>query len=152
MTNFRYSNYPIEAYKLHGVPRDEVAVITEVLEPHQRVPAWNMMWLSAPKLDRLPGVGQHWHRHYTVTPGLLQSIVFDIADIPDLITSLTQHPLTFEQWFVRQNHTDFRTYHAAGQNVWVKTVSERCEMAAEMTIVPVRVTARPSGIKISCGG
>lgn len=138
MKGYRYSNFPMEAYKL-PIQRDEVDVIG-MFEEAQRLPIWNLFWLSNPTIDAVPGSGSRWHRHYAPLPGLLVSVFQDVLDRSDLMGAVTSHPSQFMVWFCGQNAAEFRTYDIAGRVKWMDNVLERSQKAADglLKVAPVK--------------
>ncbi len=124
----RYSPLPIEAYRLQGIPRDEIGAILDMEE----APAiWNLFWLSVPMLDFLPDAGPKWWTVYSPEPGACAALTKDVLYDEVLYRKLMMHPLAFIDWFERADHMEFGAYEALGGAAWVETVLCRAGFAAD---------------------
>ncbi|MBK7804329.1 MAG: hypothetical protein IPJ55_17040 [Chloracidobacterium sp.] len=121
-----YSPLSRDAYLIEGMPTSAVA-ITKQIERGDAI--WNLMWLSFPPLDNLPGSGKEWYLGYKSDPHLFGAIVSDVGIYDDLDTMLHEHPAKFAAWFAKEDHSAWATYKVGGAE-WVATVLARAEGAA----------------------
>ena len=121
-----YSPLPRDAYVIKDLPRCAVSVTNHI---NRGDTIWNLMWLSYPMLDKLPGAGPDWHLVYKTEPGLFPAIVTDVSLYDTLHGMLHEHPAKFAAWFAKENHSAWATYKFGGAN-WVSTVLARADEAA----------------------
>jgi len=124
---YLYSPFPIEAYHLTGMPQDEARVIGGI---KNRLPYWNMFFLSVPALDHLPGSGADWWRQYTPVSGACPAIMEDVREDDVMIRKLVMHPDNFAEWWERQDHSIYEAYYLLGEDDWAATVLRRAKAAA----------------------
>ena len=75
---------------------------------------WNMMWLSYPMLDKIPGAGSDWHLVYKSSPELFAAIVSDVNIYDDLHLMLHEHPAKFAAWFAKEDHSAWAICNVGG--------------------------------------
>jgi len=90
---------------------------------------WNLMWLSHPGLDQLPGAGAHWWKVYPVRTGLLGAIVKDLFADPALRAQLLRHPTGFIEWFEQADHSTRHCAATLDGADWTHTVLARAAQA-----------------------
>ena len=125
MNDYRYSPLPIEDYYVNMVGMTSVATIAK-LDLSEAI--WNMVWLSMPQLDNLPGSGKDWHKVFTTTPGLQAALVTDVYEDEVLYRKLLMPPHRFLEWWKREDHTIYDAYEIGGKE-WAVTVTQRAEEA-----------------------
>lgn len=121
-----YSPLSRDAYLIEGMPTSAVA-ITKQIERGDAI--WNLMWLSFPPLDNLPGSGKGWYLGYKSDPHLFGAIVADVTLYNTLNDKLNEHPARFAAWFAKEDHSAWAAYKVGGDE-WVATVLARAEEAA----------------------
>ena len=121
-----YSPLPVDSYIIPGLERTAVST-TKVIARGATI--WNMMWLSYPMLDKIPGAGKDWHLVYKSSPELFAAIVSDVNIYDDLHLMLHEHPAKFAAWFAKEDYSAWATYGVGGAG-WVATVLARAEEAA----------------------
>lgn len=125
--SYEYSPHPVAAYRLAGVPRDEVTVLMSL--GARASAAWNLAWLSYPLLDNIPLAGPAWHKVYRPLGGLLAAVIRDISTNEPFARKLAMHPTQFDLWFADQVHHEMWTYDIAGRDQWVERVQARTREA-----------------------
>ncbi|QKV58157.1 MAG: hypothetical protein HT580_13980 [Dechloromonas sp.] len=80
---------PRDAYILQDISTCAVSTTYKI---NRGDTIWNLMWLSYPMLDNLPGVGPDWHLVYKTEPGLFPAIVTDVSLYDTLHEMLHEHP------------------------------------------------------------
>lgn len=121
-----YSPKPLEAYKLDGVNYDHTNLLATL---DYGDAAWNLMWLSDPRIDKVPGAGGKWSEHYTAKDGALSALISDVRDDIVLCSKLRMPPSKFLEWFRREDASVFDCYPIYGREVWVETVKARAAEA-----------------------
>lgn len=121
-----YSPLPVESYFIKALPNDTIR-ISQLMEEGEAL--WNLMWLSHPALDALPGAGDKWYDKYVAKPGLFPACVLDVNEYETLNAMLREHPAKFAAWFAKEDHKPWHTY-AVGGDEWVTTVLARADEAA----------------------
>ena len=138
-----YSPLPVDSYIIPGLERTAVST-TKAINRGDTI--WNMMWLSYPMLDKLPGAGKDWHLVYKSEPGLFAAIVSDVSIYDDLHLMLHEHPAKFAAWFAKEDHSAWATYGVGGSE-WVATVTERANQAAMRIASTTRVDGNVIQVK-----
>ena len=121
-----YSPLPPDAYAPCDV---EVNTITTLKKMERGDAIWNLMWLSYPSLDKMPGAGKDWHMVHTPNPQLTGAFSTDVNIYDDLNDMLLQHPAKFAAWFAKEDHKAWAAYKVGG-DAWVSTVLARAEDAS----------------------
>ena len=106
-----YSPLPRDAYVIKDLPRCAVSVTNHI---NRGDTVWNLMWLSYPMLDKLPGAGPDWHLVYKTEPGLFPAIVTDVSLYDTLHEMLHEHPAKFAAWFAKEDHSAWAIYNVGG--------------------------------------
>lgn len=127
-----YSPRQMLAYRLPGVPLDEVQVLAE---SEVREPAWNLFWLSNPDIDKVPDAGNRWHRVYTPQRDLLAHVIEDIYGDEALRRRLVLHPHAFADWFENQDYGAYLLFNCNGGSAWVQNVMDRARIAGDRLLV-----------------
>lgn len=126
MNECRYSPLPIENYFIDIPVMSSIKAISKL----DLAPAvWNLMWLSHPQVDNLPGAGDNWHKVYTTPEDLQKALIRDVYDDEVLYRKLCMTPIAFLDWWRREDHTIYDAYDVGGKD-WVETVTSRAEEAA----------------------
>ena len=141
-----YSPLPRDAYVIKDLPRCAVSVTNHI---NRGDTIWNLMWLSYPMLDKLPGAGADWHLVYKTEPGLFPAIVTDVSLYDTLHGMLHEHPAKFAAWFAKEDHSACATYGVDGAG-WVATVLARAEEAAVRLASNVKVEGNV--VRVKFGG
>ena len=141
-----YSPLPRDAYVIKDLPRCAVSVTNHI---NRGDTIWNMMWLSYPMLDKLPGAGPDWHLVYKSEPGLFTSIVTDVSLYDTLHEMLYEHPAKFAAWFAKEDHSAWAIYNVGGSS-WVATVLARAEEAAVRLASQVEIQGNV--VRVKFGG
>ena len=138
-----YSPLPIESYFIKARSTDAVRT-TAQLENGLQI--WNLMWLSHPPLDTLPGAGANWYEGYMADPDLYGAIARDVNTYDALREKLDDHPAIFAAWFAKEYHQVFECYKVKGQ-AWVDTVLERAKKAADALADNIKVDGNVVTVK-----
>lgn len=146
MTPCLYSPLPRDAYVIKDLPRCAVSVTNHI---NRGDTIWNMMWLSYPMLDKLPGAGKDWHLVYKTEPGLFPAIVTDVSLYDTLHEMLHEHPAKFAAWFAKGDHSAWAIYNVGGSS-WVATVLARAEEAAVRLASQVEIQGNV--VRVKFGG
>jgi hypothetical protein len=141
-----YSPLPVDSYIIPGLERTAVST-TKVIARGATI--WNMMWLSYPMLDKIPGAGKDWHLVYKSNPELFAAIVSDVNIYDDLHFMLHQHPAKFAAWFAKEDHSAWVTYKVGGAG-WVAMVLARAEEAAVRLASQVEIQGNV--VRVKFGG
>lgn len=141
-----YSPLPRDAYVIKDLPRCAVSVTNHI---NRGDTIWNLMWLSYPMLDKLPGAGADWHLVYKTEPGLFPAIVTDVSLYDTLHGMLHEHPAKFAAWFAKEDHSAWATYGVDGAG-WVATVLARAEEAAVRLASNVKIEGNV--VRVKFGG
>lgn len=125
MNDYRYSPLPIEDYYKDMVGMSSIKAVAAL----DLAPAvWNMVWLSIPQIDNLPGSGADWHKVFRTPEGLQSAIVTDIYEDEVLYRKALMPPHRFLEWWKREDHTIYDAYEIGGKE-WAVTVTQRAEEA-----------------------
>jgi len=124
-----YSPFPVESYYLQGREIDAVRTIRTFDEGDA---IWNLLWLSYPKLDNIPGSGLKWHQKYISSPELFSAAIRDVNEYATLAEKLKKHPAEFAKWFAKEDVTHWHLYEVGGAE-WAAAVLSRAEEAATRT-------------------
>lgn len=146
MNFYLYSPLPIESYYITALPFDTLRTV-RTMEEHEAI--WNLMWLSFPQLDTLPGAGANWYKGYTAKPGLFPACAQDVNEYETLAEMLKCHPAEFAKWFAKEDHKVWHCY-AIGSDEWVSTVLARAEEAA--TRISGNIKSEGNVIHVQFGG
>ena len=146
MTPCLYSPLPRDAYVIKDLPRCAVSVTNHI---NRGDTIWNLMWLSYPMLDKLPGAGADWHLVYKTEPGLFPAIVTDVSLYDTLHEMLHEHPAKFAAWFAKEDHSAWAIYNVGGSS-WVATVLARAEEAAVRLASQVEIQGNV--VRVKFGG
>lgn len=138
-----YSPLPRDAYILQDISTCAVSTTYKI---NRGDTIWNLMWLSYPMLDNLPGVGPDWHLVYKTEPGLFPAIVTDVSLYDTLHEMLHEHPAKFAAWFAKEDHSAWATFGVGGSE-WVATVTERANQAAMRIASATRVDSNVIQVK-----
>lgn len=138
-----YSPLPRDAYLIEDMPTNAVAV-TKQIDRGDAV--WNLMWLSYPMLDKLPGSGKDWYLGYKSDPALFGAIVADVTVYDTLNDKLNEHPAKFASWFAKEDHSAWATYKVGG-DVWVATALARAEAVAVRLASNIKIEGNVVSIK-----
>jgi len=122
-----YSPHPATDYIIRDLDDCEVSWI---LGLPIAFPTWNLFYLSVPEIDRLPGSGADWWKHYKPRVGAMGAVITDVTDDEVLYRKLMMPLARFSEWFERADHQSFRCYHHLGGNAWVDTVNTRASTKA----------------------
>ena len=141
-----YSPLPRDAYVIKDLPRCAVSVTNHI---NRGDTVWNLMWLSYPMLDKLPGAGPDWHLVYKTEPGLFPAIVTDVSLYDTLHGMLHEHPAKFAAWFAKEDHSAWAIYNVGGSS-WVATVLARAEEAAVRLASQVEIQGNV--VRVKFGG
>ncbi len=141
-----YSPLPRDAYVIKDLPRCAVSVTNHI---NRGDTIWNLMWLSYPMLDKLPGAGADWHLVYKTEPGLFPAIVTDVSLYDTLHGMLHEHPAKFAAWFAKEDHSAWAIYNVGGSS-WVATVLARAEEAAVRLASQVEIQGNV--VRVKFGG
>lgn len=138
-----YSPLPRDAYVIKDLPRCTVSTTYNI---NRGDTIWNLMWLSYPMLDKLPGAGPDWHLVFKTEPGLFPAIVTDVSIYDTLHEMLHEHPAKFAAWFAKEDHSAWATFGVGGSE-WVATVTERANQAAIRIASATRVDSNVIQVK-----
>ena len=128
----RYSPNPIEDYFLADLP----VCCHRVVSEHELSEAlWNLLWLSNPTVDTLPGSGKKWYVGYSAVEGFMAASMTDLYADADLYHALMRSPKDFLNYWRNMKHDEYDMY-AVGGDKWVATVTERAEEAM-LRLMPV---------------
>ena len=141
-----YSPLPIESYFIKALPNDVVRT-SQCLEEKEAI--WNLMWLSNPTLDTLPGAGADWHVKFDQKPGLAPACVMDVNEYETLARMLKEHPAKFAAWFAKEDHKAWHCYKFGGAS-WVATVLSRADEAATRFAANVKIEGNV--VRVKFGG
>lgn len=143
-----YSPLPRDAYIPNGYDYGPVAA-TKLIDRGDTI--WNLMWLSYPMFDTIPGSGKDWFHGYIAHPALFGAIVSDVGIYDDLDTMLHEHPAKFAAWFAKEDHSAWATYEVGGSE-WVATVLTRAGEAAVRLASNVSFEGNVVHVKFGGGG
>lgn len=124
----RYSPLPIESYFIPGA---ELCEFRQIALSEHALEIWNLMWLSLPSVDSLPGSSAkgYW-RNYISSPEMVRAIVADAISDEKLYAMLSRPPATFHGWWCAEiDYTIYDTWNVAGPS-WVEGVADRSDAAA----------------------
>ena len=138
-----YSPLPRDAYVIKSLERCAVSVTNHI---NRGDTIWNLMWLSYPMLDKLPGAGPDWHLVYKTEPGLFPAIVTDVSLYDTLHEMLHEHPAKFAAWFAKEDHSAWSTYIFGGDQ-WVSTVLARADEASVRLASQVEIKGNVGRVK-----
>ena len=128
----RYSTKPIEDYFIVDLPVCSIRMLSE----HELSEAlWNMLWLSNPTVDTLPGSGKKWYVGYKPIEGFTAAMVADLYADEGLYPALMRSPKDFLNYWRNLELAEYDMY-AVGGDKWVATVTERAEEAM-LRLMPV---------------
>jgi hypothetical protein len=125
----RYSPLPIESYFIPGTEVCEIRTISQAGQWSPEI--WNLMWLSSPTIDTLPGsTAKGYWKNYRSWPELVRAVINDAIGDEQLRDALAKPPAVFHSWFCNQrDYTIFDVWDVAGP-AWVETVADRADQAA----------------------
>ena len=127
-----YSPNPIEDYFLVNLP----VCCHRVVSEHELSEAlWNMLWLSNPTIDTLPGSGKKWYAGYSVVDGLMKATLDDLYADADLYHALMRSPKDFLKYWRNLELTEYEVYKLGGDKM-VAVITERAEEAM-LRLMPV---------------
>jgi hypothetical protein len=141
-----YSPLPVKSYYLQGRDNDAVRTIINFDEGPS---IWNLLWLSYPKLDNIPGSGLNWTRVYISSPDLFSAAIHDVNEYATLAQMLKEHPAKFAKWFAKEDHKAWHCYAIGGED-WVSTVLARAQEAVNRVWGNVKVEGNV--IRVQFGG
>ena len=121
-----YAPRPVESYHLAG--RDSDAIRT-IIKFDEGPAIWNLLWMSYPKLDKIPGSGLNWTKVYIASPDLFSAAIHDVNEYETLAQMLKEHPAKFAKWFAKEDVKSWHLYGVGGAE-WAATVLSRAEEAA----------------------
>lgn len=128
----RYSPNPIEDYFIVDLPICSHRMVSE----HELSESlWNMLWLSNPTIDTLPGSGKKWFMGYKSVEGFMAAAIADLYADEGLYNALMRSPKDFLNYWRNLELTEYDMY-AVGGDTWVATVTERAEEAM-LRLMPV---------------
>lgn len=136
----RYSPHPIESYFIPGA---DVCEFRQIAKSEHSVEIWNLLWLSLPSVDSLPGSSPkgYW-RNFISVPDLLVAVIADAISDEKLRQMLSLSPAIFHSWWCAESdYTIYDTWHVAGP-AWVEGVADRSDAAAVrgLTTLPIIYT------------
>ena len=138
-----YSPLPIESYFINALPMCSQRTILNTSEPEA---LWNMVWLSFPLLDNLPGSGARWYEKYKSDPDVYRAASMDVLNYDYLAEMLKEHPAKFAAWFAKQDHKSWACYENGG-GAWVATVLERAAQSATNLASNVKIEGNVVRVK-----
>lgn len=142
MQHCLYSPLPREAYHT-DLNMDSIRCLS-LIERGDAV--WNLMWLTYPTLDNVPGTGKDWWKHHLAKPDMCGALVEDVNSYDTLCEKLSGHPAKFAAWFAKEDHSAWACYKAGGDK-WVATVTERANQAAMRMGSNIRVDGNVIQVK-----
>ena len=128
----RYSPNPIEDYFLVDLPVCSHRVVSE----HELSEAlWNLLWLSNPTIDTLPGSGRKWYVGYSAVEGFMAAALDDLYADADLYNALMRSPKDFLNYWRKLELPEYEIYKLGGDKM-VAVITERAEEAM-LRLMPV---------------
>jgi len=141
-----YSPLPVSSYYLQG--RDNDAVRT-VIKFDEGPSIWNLLWLSYPKFDHIPGSGLRWYEKYVANPDIISAAIYDVNGYAILAQMLKEHPARFAKWFAKEDVKPWHLYGVGGAE-WAATVLSRSEEAAARIAGSVQIEGNV--VRVKFGG